>query len=305
MKRRTKKDSCQRVLIPNNGGNPSVRWNKEGFVFWSTKGTGIVRPYKKKELQKLPSEACSHHTVTLKYERPGRYYILIPVVTKKKEGKQEKSIALDPGVRTFQTGFSSDGNFVEYGKGDIKRLFILGKRMDKLQSKMDKHHKVSYLNKKERVKYKNRRRKWRIELEKICTKIKNLRRDMHWKISRDIVQEHKHIMISRFRVSDMVNRISRKIQSETVRKMLQWSHFEFRQRLKHKAEEFGAIIHEVGEHYSSKGCGQCGRIHWKLGGAKTFHCPYCHFKIDRDFNGARNILLMNMKPHLVLNPSLS
>ncbi len=82
-----------------------VKWNNEGFIFWSTKGTGILRPYKKNELQKLRSEACSRHTVTLKYEGPGKYYILIPVVTKKKESKREKSIALDPGVRTFQTGF--------------------------------------------------------------------------------------------------------------------------------------------------------------------------------------------------------
>ncbi len=128
---------------------------------------------------------------------------------------------------------------------------------------------------------------------------------MHWKISRDIDLKHKHITISRFQVSNMMKRISRKIRSETVRKMLQWRHFEFRQRLKHKAEEFGSIVHEVGEHYSCKGCGNCGKIHWKLGGAKTFICPSCHFKIDRDFNKARSILLMNMEAHLILNPTSS
>jgi len=97
---------------------------------------------------------------------------------------------------------------------------------------------------------------------------------MHWKISRDIVQEHKHILMSRFQVSNMSKRTNRKMNSETVRKMLQWSQFEFRQRLKHKAEELGSVVHEKGEHYSSKGCGNCGRIYWRLGGAKTFHCPY-------------------------------
>jgi IS605 OrfB family transposase len=305
IKRRTKKDVCQRFQIPVNGGNPSIKWNKEGFAFWSSKGTGLVKPYNKKELLKLPSEGTAYRTVVLRYERLGRYYLLIPLVTEKKENKNEKSIAFDPGVRTFLTGFSSDGNFVEYGKASIKRLFVLGKRMDELQSKIDKYRKVSYLDKKERVKYKNRRRKRRKEMGRISNRIKNIKRDMHWKISRDIVQEHKHILISRFQVSNMLKRTSRKINSETVRKMLQWSHFEFRQRLKHKAEELGSVVHEVGEHYSSKGCGNCGRIHWKLGGAKTFHCPYCHFKIDRDSNGARNILLMNLESHLILNPSLS
>ncbi len=55
MKQRTKKDSCQRIFIPNNRGNPSVKWNEEGFVFWTTKGTGLVKAYNKKELQKLHS----------------------------------------------------------------------------------------------------------------------------------------------------------------------------------------------------------------------------------------------------------
>lgn len=85
--------------------------------------------------------------------------MLIPLITKKNEYKSEKIIAFDPGLRIFQTGFFSDGNFIEYRKGDIKKLFVLRKEMDKLQSRIDKHHKASYLNKKERIKYKNTRKK--------------------------------------------------------------------------------------------------------------------------------------------------
>jgi hypothetical protein len=33
----------------------------------------------------------------------------------------------------FQIDFSSDSDFVEYGKGDIKKPFVLRKRMNKLQ----------------------------------------------------------------------------------------------------------------------------------------------------------------------------
>jgi len=78
--------------------------------------------------------------------------MLIPLITKKKENKSEKIIAFDPDVRIFQTGFSSDGKFIEYGKGDIKKLFVFGKEMDKLQSRIDKHHKAFNLNKNERIK---------------------------------------------------------------------------------------------------------------------------------------------------------
>jgi transposase len=88
--------------------------------------------------------------------------------------------------------------------------------------------------------------------------------------------------------------------------MLNWSHFEFRQRLRHKANEFGSLVHEVSEHYMSKLCGKCGGIDWKLGRSKTFTCPYCHFSIDRDFTGARNISLVNIENHFkVINPTSS
>jgi len=147
--------------------------------------------------------------------------------------------------------------------------------------------------------------RWRREMGRISNRVNNLKRDMHWKMAREIVQEYKHGLISRFHVSEMVKKMNRKINTDTTRKMLNWSHFTFRQRLKHKAKEFGVVVHEVGEHYSSKGCGQCGRIHWNLKGSKTFRCPYCHFKIDRDFNGSRNIFLMNFDDHFILNPESS
>lgn len=126
-------------------------------------------------------------------------------------------------------------------------------------------------------------------------KLRNWIRDAHWKIARDLAQNYDHVMISKFRVSGMVTRLSRKINSENVRKMLSWSHFLFRQRLKHKAEELDRRVYEVGEHYTSKTCGRCGKIHWKLGASKRFKCPHCSFELDRDFNGARNIFLMNVE----------
>lgn len=305
MKKRTRKDNEQRVHISCNGKKPSIQWNEEGFTFWKTKGTGIVKLFKKKEFKKLSPEGCCHYEVILKYEKPGRYFLCIPELRKKKENKNERMIAFDPGVRTFQTGFDSEGNFVEYGKERIENIILLGKKMDHLQSKIDQHYNDSYSSKKERTLFKNLRKKWRRQMGRISFKIKNLKKDVHWKMTKDIVQHYKHVMISRFQTSEMVKKMNRKINSETVRKLLNWNHFEFRQRLKQKAEEFNTIVHEVGEHYSSKGCGQCGRIYWKLGSSKIFHCPYCHFKTDRDFNGARNIFMMNLISHCYLNPSLS
>ena len=89
------------------------------------------------------------------------------------------------------------------------------------------------------------------------------------------------------------NRQRRKIRKKTARNMLTWHHYDFRQKLKTKAEEMGVEIVECTEEYTSKTCGNCGFIKQNLGGAKLYRCNECGISLDRDLNGARNIFLKN------------
>lgn len=126
--------------------------------------------------------------------------MIFPYVKKKVQNSQylQPVIALDPGVRTFQAGYDSDGKFTEYRSGDIEQIFAYGKKMDKFQSKIDKHHKESYENIKERVEYKNDRRRWRKQLGFMRNKVQNWMKEAHWKIARDLTLNNDHIMISRY-----------------------------------------------------------------------------------------------------------
>ncbi|CAM9241963.1 unnamed protein product, partial [Ectocarpus sp. 4 AP-2014] len=47
----------------------------------------------------------------------------------------------------------------------------------------------------------------------------------------------------------------------------------------------------VTEEYTSETCSCCGTLHRTLGRSKIFRCPSCRRVMDRDENGARNILL--------------
>ena len=102
-------------------------------------------------------------------------------------------------------------------------------------------------------------------------------------------------MISNFKVSGMIKKHERKIKCVRVRKMLNWSHYSFRKRLINHSEKLGNRVHEVSEHYTSCTCGNCGIITWNLGGTETFNCKQCAFNIPRDYNGSRNIFLMNVE----------
>jgi len=47
---------------------------------------------------------------------------------------------LDPGVRTFMTGYDPSGVAIEWGKNDIGRIYRLCHAYDKLQGKRDQIH---------------------------------------------------------------------------------------------------------------------------------------------------------------------
>ncbi len=67
-----------------------------------------------------------------------------------------------------------------------------------------------------------------------------------------------------------------------------------------KTSEYpNCIIIICGEKCTSKTYSECGSLRPNLGGSKKFKCPQCNQKSDRDFNGARAILLKNMS--LVFN----
>ena len=92
----------------------------------------------------------------------------------------------------------------------------------------------------------------------------------------------------------MVKKSNRKIGKKSVRQMLTWRHFTFRQRLLLSSKDTDTKIHVLGEEYTSKTCSNCMNINYTLGGSKTYKCKKCKVILDRDVNGARNIFLKNV-----------
>lgn len=228
--------------------------------------------------QSVPYQ-CEYGT-ELVYRR-GKWFGCFPQHKEVVTTEMDRVIALDPGNRTFLTGFDGE-NVLEMGKGDIGRIQRLCQHLDNLISRSTKTTC-------------RKRSKMRIAASRVRERIENLIKDLHNKAVNLLVNSYKVILLPTFDSSLMVIKKrsgnQRKINSKSVRQMLTLSHYRFEQHLKQAASRKGVIVVLCNESYTSKTCGNCGHVHHKLGGNKIFKCPHCGTQISRDANGARNILL--------------
>ena len=199
-------------------------------------------------------------------------------------GTKEKWCSIDTGVRTFGTVYSpTPGLCYKIGDKDISRIYRLCKGLDKLISKK-RNSNNSKLNKKRKKEAIIRAR----------SRIRNLVTEVHCKTIDFLLKKFNRIIIPPFESSHMVKRTNRKIRTKTVRQMLCWRHYAFKERIKQVAARFTNVeIYERPEHYTSKTCTECRNIKHNLGGAKIYKCQCCNLKVDRDVNGARNIFIKN------------
>ena len=200
------------------------------------------------------------------------YHILIPYNKKTKQKKERHDIiALDPGVRTFQTGYSEK----EVLKASSRQELIR-----KLYNKIDAI--------KSNVKKKSRKRRGVLKYE---NKIKNIVNDIHYKTVNYLINNYNDVLLPEFDSQDMVQGHLSKI---TKRHLNTLRHYRFKQRLLDKCKEIKNFrVFIVNESYTTKTCSNCGNLK-EVGSSKIYNCSNCNVIFDRDINGARGILLKHL-----------
>ena len=228
------------------------------------------------------------HDCKLTMDRLGRIYLCVPqhvsVCDNQTDTKRHDWVALDPGVRTFMTGYSpTPGVCFQVAPKDINKLYRLCKHLDAMISKIAKS-----TSKRERYKVKK-------VLSRLRHRIHHLVDEVHWKCIHFLVTRFKNIIIPPFNTSQMVKRGSRRIRSKTARQMLCWRHYTFRRRLLDKVKLLtDTRVFVRGEEYTTKACTNCLQLHHTIGGNKLFKCPRCFIVVDRDVSGSRNIFIKNI-----------
>lgn len=272
---------------------------KETGIFWIVKKaisivngnvrifpTRLNNPYlkiSKKGKRLLKKLQTIDSNVTIQKDND-EYYLNIFIKDKQNQynkiPKQNNIIALDPGVRTFLTGYSSD-EVVEYGNK-------ISKRLEKIQLRINKKISAANTTKSSRLKKKILKR-----CSKLRAKIKGIVSDFHWKVAKHLTSNYSCILLPEYKTSKMTRKDS-KLRKDSRKDILSLSNYKFKEIIKYVANNTPRCeVIICNESYTSKTCGSCGEINEKLGSLKHFKCK-CGFNMDRDWNGARNVLIRSL-----------
>ena len=170
-----------------------------------------------------------------------KWWLAVPFTKKLRtsENQGQKVVAIDPGVRSFASFYSSDltGNI---GKEDFGRIQRLCTYLDKLLSKRDL------------CKHKQRRHSLTKASRRMRAKIQHLIQELHHKTAKFLTNTFEIILLPTFETKDMAKKAGRKIRKKTVRNMLTFAHYQFKNFLKWKAKCTGKVVVDCDEAYTSK-----------------------------------------------------
>ena len=212
----------------------------------------------------------------------GRWFLNVPYDEKARSSLSENQagmVGIDMGVRTFASYYADDGAG-KVGDGDFGRVQRLCSHLDRLLSRIALRRKTG-----------KSVRSMRRAADRLRWKIRDLVDELHKNLADRLTRRYAVIAIGDLQTKRLSEKSKRKLRRKSVRAMLTWAHYRFRQHLLHKAAERGVRALVVNEAYTSKTCSNCGWVKRNLGGAKAWTCSGCGVRHDRDINGARGIYL--------------
>ena len=246
----------------------------------------------------LPKIAKGRHYVNPRISFDGKYWYLSagyevhPVQTE----LTGESIGIDLGVKELAVVSNQDASRIKFYKNINKSAKV--RRLEKtLKRAQRKASRKLEANTKSRGK--NRRPIWKRPLREcrniqrqnkiiqlLHKKLTDIRTNYLHQTTAEIVKaKPSQIVMEDLNVKGMMKN---KHLAEAVAKQ---KFYEFKRQIQYKAELYGIKVVEAGRFYaSSKTCSQCGHIKKDLKlSDRTYTCPVCGIKLDRDLNAAINL----------------
>lgn len=192
-------------------------------------------------------------------------------------------VGLDAGVAKLAT--LSDGTVFEPVNSFQKNQKTLARLQRQLSRK---------------VKFSNNWQKQKRKIQRLHSRIANIRRDYLHKVTTTVSKNHAMIVIEDLKVSNMsksaagtVSQPGRNVRAKSGlnRSILDQGWYEMRRQLEYKQLWRGGQVLAVSPAYTSQRCTCCGHTakENRLSQSK-FRCQVCGYTANADVNGARNIL---------------
>lgn len=205
--------------------------------------------------------------------------------------KKDNVCAIDPGNKTFLTIFDPEGKTFKICNRDNNLKFNLMKNIIKrkeihkyINSKFTNN--LLNINKEEYIKSKSKIKKY---YNRLTLRIQNIVKELHYKSANFLCKNYSTIILGKLSIQGITSKEG-KLQSNEKLFSYAISHDKFKIILKQKALKYGSKVHIVCEGNTSKTCGVCGTVK-EIKNNRIYRCEVCKSVIDRDINGARNILI--------------
>ena len=231
---------------------------------------------------------------------------------------RKKILPIEEKIRRYQRILSNKENDCKVINGKVLRE----EKLEKIKKKYFKKGKKFERNKLRVNSNLRNRRHIKNKINKCYKKIKNLVKELHNKTALYLVKNYERILLPKFETQQMVknkkytkeyfNNVLEKKGEEECKKEIREvykkrrlngrvkfvlnmsSHYKFKLHLLNKCKEYGSELIEVTEEYTSKTCTNCGIQSNTYSKERIKKCK-CNYEINRDVNGARNIMIKNIK----------
>lgn len=212
-----------------------------------------------------------------------KFFIYLPSVETRQISEFERGvISIDPGLKTFMTCYSPEGEVIQVGENDMTIIGRLLHYKNKLVSKVANEKPKKKDSKRKKRKHKRLRK----ALTRIISRISNLVNDYHKKSASFLVNTYSVVIIPKLNLFT-----NKKLRKRTKERAIALSFSRHVEIIKSQAVKTGCKVIVPEEHYTSKTCSCCGYIDHALGSNRTFECKECKGVLDRDINASKNILL--------------
>ena len=208
-------------------------------------------------------------TVTVSRDSAGRYFVSLLCSTDVKTlPVSSNSIGVDLGIK--DTAITSDG----WKSGNPKYTARYEQTLAKYQRRLSKKKKGSANFQKAKLK-----------VARVHAKIADSRKDFQHKLTTKLIHDNQIISLESLQVKNMVKnpKLAKAISDAG------WT--ELVRQLEYKAAWYGRTVVSIDKWYpSSKRCSCCGYTLERLDlSVRSWECPECDTKHDRDTNAALNI----------------